>query len=84
MKPAGVILGLLLGAAGVVVALALRNDGESYWFVPLILVVFGVVIARSKPRRPKPSRHGSRYDDRTAGGDVCDSSDGCGDGGGGD
>lgn len=84
MRPAAVLFGLLLGTAGVVIALDLRADGEPCWFIPLISIVFGAFIARSKPRQPKRSRHGSRYDDRTAGGDVFDSSDGCGDGGGGD
>lgn len=84
MRPAAAIFGLLLGTAGVVVALNLRADNERYWFIPLILIFFGAFIARSKYRRAKPSGHGSRFDNRTAGGDVCDSSDGCGDGGGGD
>ena len=84
MKPAAVVFGLLLGAAGVVIALNLRADNEPYWFVPLISIVVGAFIARAKPRRARPSRRGSRFDDRTAGSDVCDSSDGCGDGGGGD
>lgn len=78
MKPAGIVFGLLLGAAGVIIAMSLRTDNEPYWFVPLILIVFGAFIARSKPRRATPSRHGTRFDDRTAGGDVCDSSDGGG------
>lgn len=82
MKPAGVIFALALGAAGIVIALNPRADHEPYWFVPLVLPVFGAFIARARPRRAVPGKHGSRFDDRTAGADVCDSSDGCGDGGG--
>lgn len=82
MKPTGAIFGLLLGAAGVSVAFALRADGEPYWFVPLILIVFVLLIALRNPQPETKSRHGSRFDDRTAGTDVCDSSESCGDGGG--
>lgn len=84
MRPAGAIFGPLLATAGVIIALNLRAANQPYWFMLLISIVFGVLVARSKPRQPKRSRHGSRYGDRTAGGAVCDSSDRCGDGGGGD
>lgn len=77
----GVVFGVLLGLAGVLIALDLRAENEAYWFIPLILIPLGLVIAVRGPRRPRPSRHGRAYDERTAGGDVCDASDGCGDGG---
>lgn len=78
----GLVFGLLLGLAGVLIALDLRAANESYWFIPLVMIPLGLVIALRGPRRPRPSRHGRAYDDRTAGGDTCDASDGCGDGGG--
>lgn len=78
----GLIFGVLLGLAGVLVALDLRGENAAYWFAPLILIPLGLVVALRGPRKPRPSRHGRAYDQRTAGSDVCDASDGCGDGGG--
>lgn len=78
----GLVFAVLLGLAGVLIALDLRAENQAYWFIPLILIPLGLVIAVRGPRRPRASRHGRAHDDRTAGGDVCDASDGCGDGGG--